>query len=156
MTGSSPPRLLIVANTPSPNTLRLAEAAEAGAIEAGDVAVSRLPPLSAGVSDVLSADAVIIGTTENFGAMSGQIKDFFERIYYPCLEKTQAKPWALYVRAGRDGTGATKGVESIVTGLRWRAISRPLLLHGEHSEAFCGQCKELGAAAAAGLTAGIF
>ena len=60
------------------------------------------------MQDVLTANAVIIGTTENFGYMSGLIKDFFERIYYPCLEKTQALPWALYVRAGKDGAGALR------------------------------------------------
>ena len=62
------------------------------------------------MQDVLTANAVIIGTTENFGYMSGLIKDFFERIYYPCLEKTQALPWALYVRAGKDGAGALRAV----------------------------------------------
>ena len=84
------------------------------------------------MQDVLTANAVIIGTTENFGYMSGLIKDFFERIYYPCLEKTQALPWALYVRAGKDGAGALRAVCAIAVGLKWRAVQEPLLLHGNH------------------------
>jgi len=71
---------------------------------------------------LLAADAVLLGTTENFGYMSGLMKDFLERIYYPCLEHTEGKPYALYVRAGNDGVGATTSVERIVSGLNWRAI----------------------------------
>ena len=148
--------LLIVANTPSAHTLTLAQATENGARTAGETKVRRLEPLSATADDVLSARAVIIGTTENFGAMSGQIKDFFERVYYPCLEKTQALPWALYVRAGKDGAGTLRGVQSIAAGLRWRLMTPPLLLQGEYKEDFAAQCENLGATAAAGLAAGIF
>ncbi|WOV90802.1 MAG: hypothetical protein R1F54_09795 [Candidatus Zeuxoniibacter abyssi] len=112
--------------------------------------------MAAGVQDVLTANAVIIGTTENFGYMSGLIKDFFERIYYPCLEKTQALPWALYVRAGKDGAGALRAVCAIAVGLKWRAVQEPLLLHGNHKPEFIGQCETLGSTMAAGLEAGLF
>lgn len=151
-----PGGLLIVANTPSANTMRLAQAVAAGAQQAGEIPVRQLSPAAAGAAEILAARAVIIGTTENFGYMSGQIKDFFERIYYPCLEKTQALPWALYVRAGKDGAGALRGVQAIVGGLRWRQLQPPLLLQGEYQEAFVKKCEALGATIAAGLTAGIF
>ena len=150
------PRLLIVANTPSANTGRLAQAAEDGAREIPEIAARRLTPAEADAKDVLAARAVIIGTTENFGAMSGQIKDFFERIYYPCLEKTRALPWALYVRAGKDGAGTLRGVQSIADGLRWRRMQEPLLLRGAWRDSFAEECKTLGATVAAGLAAGIF
>lgn len=147
--------LLIVANTPSDNALVLRNAVQRGIEESAFPFVVK-PPLETTVSDVLSCSGIIIGTTENFGYMSGQIKDFFERIYYPCLESTEALPWALYVKAGLDGTGATRSVEKIVSGLKWRAVQDPLLLHGTFQEAFISDCEELGAGMAEGLKLGIF
>jgi hypothetical protein len=88
--------------------------------------------------------------------MSGLIKDFFERIYYPCLEKTQGLPYALYIRAGNDGAGTQQGVERIVTGLRWSAIQPCLVLQGDYRDSFESDCEELGMLMAAGLEAGVF
>lgn len=150
--------LLIVAHAPSPNTRAMVEAVLRGARhqDIEGVAVRHVPPLEAGPEDVLSADAIVLGTTENLGYMSGALKDFFDRIYYPCLEKTQGLPYALYIRAGHDGTGTRRAVETIVTGLRWRAVQPPLVCRGEFQESFLGQCEELGTYMAAGLEAGIF
>ena len=110
-------RLLIVAHAPSPNTRRLFDAVveEARSDEHQNVEVVALSPFDAGPEDVLAAGAIILGTTENLGYMSGALKDFFDRSYYPCLEKTQGLPYCLYVRAGQDGTGTRRGVETIVT-----------------------------------------
>ncbi len=151
-------QLLLVAHAPSANTLRLAEAVLRGARnpEIAGVAVRHVPPLEAGPADVLGADALVLGTTENLGYMSGALKDFFDRIYYPCLERTQALPYALYIRAGHDGTGTRRAVETIVTGLRWRAVRKPLICRGEWQESFVDDCEELGTLMAAGLEAGIF
>ncbi len=151
-------RLLIVAHTPSPNTERLREAVLRGAMnpDIGNVTVRAIPPLEAGPDDVLATEAVILGTTENLGYMSGALKDFFDRSYYPCLERTQGLPYALYVRAGRDGTGTRRGVETIVTGLRWRAVQEPLICRGEWRDDFVDRCEDLGMAMAAGLEAGVF
>jgi len=108
-------------------------------------------PEQAVATDVLQADGILLGTTENFGYMSGLMKDFFERIYYPCLEKTQGIPYALYVRAGNDGSGAQSAVERIVTGLRWKAVQPALVMQGEYKESFTEQTRELGLLMAAGL-----
>lgn len=150
--------LLLVAHVPSPNTQRLADAVLTGARhpDIEQVTVRHLPPLEAGPEDVLAADAIILGTTENLGYMSGALKDFFDRSYYPCLDHTQGLPYALYVRAGHDGTGTRRAVESIVTGLRWRAAQEPLILRGDFQASFLAQCEELGMYMAAGLDAGIF
>lgn len=150
-------RLLIVAHAPSPNTLKLRDAAQRGAchpdIDAIEVVVKA--PLDAGPEDVLACDAVLMGTTENLGYMSGALKDFFDRSYYGVLEEKQGLPCALYIRAGLDGTGTRRAVESIVTGLAWSWAQEPVTLHGEWQDAFCDQVEELAQAMAAGLEAGI-
>ncbi|MGB2110345.1 MULTISPECIES: flavodoxin family protein [Marinobacter] len=150
-------RLLIVAHAPSPNTLRLRESVEKGArnpdIEAVEVVVKA--PLEAGPEDVLACDAIILGTTENLGYMSGALKDFFDRSYYPCLEKTQGLPFTFYIRAGHDGTGTRRAIDSITTGLRWKLIQEPLLCRGDYQPEFADQCEELGLFVAASLDAGI-
>lgn len=152
------PRLLIISHQPSENTVTLTKALERGARrpEFGDIEVVVHTPLEADSADVLAADAIVLGTTENFGYMAGLMKDFLERIYYPCLEKTQAKPWALLVRAGMDGTGTRTSIEKIVSGLKWRQVQEPLLLVGEYRADFVEQCEQLGATMSAGLDAGLF
>lgn len=154
---TTPKQLLIVAHAPSPNTQSMVEAVLRGARHPDITGIEsrHVPPLQAVAEDVLGADALILGTTENLGYMSGALKDFFDRIYYPCLEKTQGKPYALYIRAGHDGTGTRRGVETIVTGLRWRAAREPLLCRGEYREEFIAQCEELGMYMAAALEGGI-
>jgi hypothetical protein len=150
--------LLVVAHIPSPNTTRLRDAVVKGAShpDIDGVKITVKTPFEAGPDDVLAADAVILGTTENLGYMSGAMKDFFDRTYYPVLEIAQGKPYALYIRAGMDGTGTRRGVETIITGLRWRAVQDPLICRGDWDEAFVEQCEELGMAMAAGLEAGVF
>ncbi len=151
-------RLLIVGHVPSPNTQRLRDAVEAGARheDISGIDVIARSPFETMPEDVLAAQAVILGTTENLGYMSGALKDFFDRIYYPCLEEKQGLPYALYIRAGLDGTGTRRGVETIVTGLRWRAVQDPLICKGDWSEDFVDECEELGTLVAAGLDAGVF
>jgi len=151
-------RLLVVSHVPSPNTRALLEAVLRGAHheDIHGVEVVHKPPLAAGPDDVLAAHGVLLGTTENFGYMSGALKDFFDRSFYPCVEHTEGLPYALYVRAGNDGAGARTAVERIVAGLRWKAVQEPLILRGEFREEFLGQCEELGMMLAAGLEAGVF
>ena len=151
-------RLLIVAHVPSENTARLRDAVVEGACspDIEGVETRALTPFEAGPDEVLAADGIILGTTENLGYMSGALKDFFDRSYYSVIEKTEGLPYALYIRAGHDGTGTKRGVETIVTGLRWRAVQEPLVCRGEWQESFVDDCRDLGMAMAAGLEAGIF
>ncbi len=151
-------RLLIVAHGPSENTVRLREAAARGARhpDISGVEVAVLTPFEAGPADVMAADAILLGTTENLGYMSGALKDFFDRTYYAVLEEKQGLPYALYIRAGHDGTGTRRGVETIVTGLRWRAVNDPVICRGDWQDAFIGEVEDLGTLMVAGLEAGIF
>ena len=149
--------LLVVAHQPSANTGALVAATLDGARNGlfENVRTRYLPPLEAASEDVLAADAIILGTTENFGYMSGALKDFFDRIYYPCLDKTDALPYALYIRAGHDGTGTRRAVEKICNGLRWKPVQPPLLLRGDYRRDFVAACRSLGETVAASLDAGI-
>ncbi|TWX69607.1 flavodoxin family protein [Colwellia demingiae] len=150
--------LLIVAHAPSDNSQLMAEAALKGAQhpDIDQVKTRWVQPLEATPEDVLSCDGIILGTTENLGYMSGALKDFFDRCYYPCLEVKQGLPCALYVRAGNDGTGTCRAVESICTGLRWNWIQPPLVCRGDWQTMFLEQCEELGMTMAAGLDVGIY
>ncbi len=150
--------LLLVANCPSENTRKMWQAVYTGACH-GDiegVETRRCEPLEAGAEDVLWADGIILGTTENFGYMSGLIKDFLERIYYPCLEKTEGLPVAVYVKGGLDGQGAKTGVERILTGLKWKLVQPTLVFKGEYRDEFLDECEQLGTLMAAGLESRIF
>ncbi|MEK4034776.1 NAD(P)H-dependent oxidoreductase [Methylocystis sp. IM3] len=151
-------RLLVIAHAPSPNTQAMRDALLAGARapEIEGVEVRALSPFETGADDVLAADGVILLTPENLGYMSGAMKDFFDRCYYPCLERTQGLPYALCIRAGSDGTGTRRGVETIVTGLRWRTVQEPLICRGAWRPEFIDQCRDVGMAMAAGLEAGVF
>ena len=151
-------QLLIVAHVPSPNTVTLRDAAVRGATSpdvSGINTVSKTP-FEAGSDDVLACDGIILGTTENLGYMSGALKDFFDRTYYGVIEEKQGLPLGVYIRAGLDGTGTRRAIESITGGLRWKLVQEPMILHGEWQDGFTDQVEELGLAMAAGLEAGIF
>jgi multimeric flavodoxin WrbA len=150
--------LLIIAHVPSPNTTKLRDAVARGAQseEIEGVEVRALTPFETEPDDVLWADALILGTTENLGYMSGALKDFFDRCYYPVIEKTEGLPFAAYIRAGLDGTGTKRAIESITGGLKWKPVQEIMICHGEWDEQFVQDCEELGMAMAAGLEAGIF
>lgn len=150
--------LLITVHCPSPNTLQLRDALSSGSQLEGihDVNVRITQPLSTDANDVLWANAIILGTTENFGYMSGAMKDFFDRIYYPCLEKTEGLPYAIAIRAGLDGTGTRTAMQKIIGGLKWKEVQAPLVSKGDFKEDFLENWKNLGTTMAAGLEAGIY
>ncbi|MCY4050150.1 MAG: NAD(P)H-dependent oxidoreductase [Gammaproteobacteria bacterium] len=152
------PNVLIVSNCPSPNTRRLQQAVKQGCQneELINIKIRCKEPWEADHRDVLWSDGVILGTTENFGYMSGAIKDFFERIYYPCLTETEGKPVALFIKGGLDGQGAKISVERILLGLKWKLIQPPLVLKGDFCDEFVIQCVELGTLMSAGLEVGIY
>lgn len=152
--------LLIIAHTPSPNTKAMADAILEGAkndvIE--DVSATLVSPLECDSEMVLQSDGLILFTTENFGYMSGLLKDFFERIYYPCLDhpkRNDAKPFALVIKAGLDGTGTNIAVNKITRGLNWRQVQETTLCKGEFKPSFVDRCRHLGLTIAASVDAEI-
>ncbi len=157
MTQAQRKTLLIIGHTPSENTRRLMQSMEDAvtSLALTDIKLEVHSPFDVDAKRVQAADAIILFTTENFGYMSGALKDCFERIYYPCLEHTQGLPVALVIRAGNDGQGAQRSVQSIMTGLRWREAQPPLICKGAWQEAFIQQVCERAAFMAVALEAGM-
>ncbi|MBQ0725574.1 MAG: flavodoxin family protein [Cycloclasticus sp.] len=123
--------------------------------EVSGIEVKSITALKTVTEDVLKADAVILLTPENLGYMSGALKDFFDRNYYLCMDKTDGLPCAMVIRAGNDGTGTRRAIESILTGLRWKVVQAPMICKGDFQQDFIQQCEELGLSMAASLEAGI-
>lgn len=148
--------LLIVYHSQSGSTRRLARAAAEGAALEDGVAVRLLEAWEAGSRDLLAADGVLFGTPENLGYISGGMKDFFDRTYYPVQPRQLNLPYALMVSAGNDGRNAVRQVERIATGYPLRKVAEPVIVRGEVDQAGCERCHELGQTLAAGLALGIF
>ncbi len=121
-----------------------------------NVEVRALSALEADADDLIWCDGFILGTPENFGYMSGAMKYFLDRVYYACEGKVDGKPFALFIRAGNDGTGALTSLRRILTGLSAREVQEPVMIVGEFDAARLSDCEELGLTLAAGLEAGIF
>jgi multimeric flavodoxin WrbA len=151
-----PRRLLIVFHSQSGGAQRMADAVARGARRADGVEVRDVRALDATLDDLLWAEAVIFGTPENFGYMSGALKDFFDRTFYPAQGKVSQLPYALFVKAGNDGTGAVTSVERIARGYPLKKISDALVVRGDVGDDDVTRCEELGETVAAGLALGIF
>jgi flavodoxin len=161
-------RLLIVYQTLTGGTLQMAQAAAKGAGQEPAVAVSLQEAIKTGPEALLESDGYLFACPENLASMAGLMKDFFERCYYPVLDRIQGRPYAMLICAGSDGTNAARQIERIVTGWRLKAIAPPLIVctHAQTPEAILqpkqipaadlARCEELGATLAAGLELGIF
>jgi multimeric flavodoxin WrbA len=145
--------LLVIHHTPSPSLQAMLEQVVSGASDDAieGVEVVTRPALAAGPTDVLRADAYVLGTPANIGYMSGALKHFFDQIYYPCLDATRRRPFGLYVHGNDDTTGALRAVDTITTGLGWRRAAEPVSVLGEPDDRDLASCWELGATVAAGL-----
>jgi multimeric flavodoxin WrbA len=155
---TEPRHLLVVYQSRSGGTQAMTDAFVAGATDDAidDVQVRVMRATDAGPDDVQWSNAIALGTPENFGYMSGLMKDFLERVYYECLDKTAGLPYVLYVKASTDGQGAVSSVERIVAGLRWKAVQPAFVVVGDLRADDLERCTELGMTLAAGLEAGIY
>jgi NAD(P)H-dependent FMN reductase len=154
VTGTSTARtLLVVHHTVSPAThalhLAVLEGARDPAITGVDVVVR--PALTASAVDVLEADGYLLGSPVNLGYLAGALKHFFDQIYYPCLDATRGRPFGVYLHGNQDATGALRAVETITTGLGWKAAQAPLVVAGDPRPEDLAAGRELGGALAAGL-----
>ncbi|ACM33472.1 flavodoxin family protein [[Acidovorax] ebreus] len=164
----APQTLLIVYHSLTGGTSQMAEAARAGAAAEPAVSVRLLHAAQAGPDDVLAAQGYLFATPENLAAISGQLKDFFDRCYYPVLDRVNGRPYASLVCAGSDGQNAARQIARIATGWRLKAVAEPLIVctHAQTPEAILApkqigaadleRCRALGEALATGLALGVF
>jgi multimeric flavodoxin WrbA len=160
--------VLIVYHSMTGGTLQMAEAAARGARAEPATRVSLLPAATAAVADVLAASAYLFATPENLAAMSGLMKDFFDRTYYGALDRVNGRPYAALICAGSDGSNAAQQIARIATGWRLKAIAEPLIVctRAQTPERILAaksipavdlqRCEELGATLAAGTALGIY
>ena len=161
-------RLLIVYHSLTGGTEQLAHAAARGAQSEAGVHVRLLTAPQAGPDDVLAADAYLFACPENLAAVSGVMKDFFDRSYYGAIDHINGRAFALLVCAGSDGHNAVRQMERIATGWRLKPAAPPLIVctHAQTPEAILApkrippeelqRTEELGAALAAGVAMGVF
>lgn len=160
--------LLIVYHSLTGGTLQMAQAAAAGARGEEGVQVRLLEARQAGPEDLLAAEGYVFATPENLAAVSGLMKDFFDRSYYGALDRINGRPYAVLVCAGSDGSNAARQIARIATGWRLQPVAEPLIVctHAQTPEAILApkqigpaeleRCRELGQAFAAGLALGVF
>ncbi len=161
--------LLVVYHSQTGATLQMAQALVDGAQDAEPgLGVRLLHASAAHAGDVLAAQAYVFATPENLGAISGLMKDFFDRTYYPALDQINGRACALLVCAGSDGHNAARQMQRIATGWRLKPVAEPLIVctHAQTPEQILApkqldapalqQCRDLGAALATGLAMGIY
>ena len=149
-------------------TLQMAQAAAAGAATEPDVQVELIHAPDANAINVLQADGFIFATPENLAAISGLMKDFFDRTYYAALDRINGRPYASLICAGSDGQNAARQIDRIATGWRLKPVAPPLIVctHAQTREEILRpkqiavqelqRCEELGAAIATGMALGIY
>ena len=165
---ATPAELLIVYHSVTGGTYQMVQAAAQAASQELEITVRVLRADQASAQDLLRAQGYLFATPENLAAVSGLMKDFFDRSYYGALDCIQGRPYASLICAGSDGHNAARQIAKIATGWRLKAVAEPLIVctHAQTPEAILAQkqisaselerCAALGQAMAAGLSMGIF
>lgn len=160
--------LLVVYHSITGGTEQMAQALARGAATEKNVTTHLLHASTAQAADVLAADAYVFATPENLAAISGLMKDFFDRCYYPALDQINGRPYTVLICAGSDGHNAVRQIERIAAGWRLRRVADPLIIctRAQSTEQILsrksidatdlGRCADLGATLAAGLAMGIY
>ncbi|MFH1870676.1 MAG: NAD(P)H-dependent oxidoreductase [Pseudomonadota bacterium] len=160
--------LLVVYQSMTGGTEQMAHALAAGSATEDNVRTRLLHASEAQAEDVLDADGYVFATPENLAAISGLMKDFFDRCYYPALDRINGRPYAALICAGSDGQNAARQIDRIATGWRLRRVAENLIVctHAQTpeeilalktiNEADLERCRELGTALATGLVLGVF
>ncbi len=160
----TPPTLLIIWHSRTGGSRALAEAAAAGG-----GAAARLVAADDVTPDLLlAASGYLFIGPENLAALSGAMKEMFDRCYYPCLGRIEGRPYATIICAGSDGENAQRQLDRIATGWRLKRVADPMIVNtdAQTPEAILApktsavdrlaEARDLGAALAEGLAAGIF
>ena len=160
--------LLVVYQSMTGGTEQMAHPLVTGAATEDNIRTRLLRASEAQAEDVLDADGYVFATPENLAAISGLMKDFFDRCYYPALDRINGRPYAALICAGSDGQNAARQIDRIATGWRLRKVAESLIVctHAQTpeeilalktiGEADLERCRELGTALATGLVLGVF
>jgi len=149
-------RILIVYHSQTGHTGQMARAVCEGAKAIDQVEVVLKKAGEATLDDLLACDGLAVGTPENFGYMSGMLKDFFDRTYAGAEDKVFRKPFVVFISAGNDGSGALRAIERIALGYKFKTVFAPVIAKGDITEAVLEQCRELGGTLASGCAMGIY
>ncbi len=167
--GATDGSLLIVWHSRTGGAEAMAQAALRGATDhAPEIGCQMIRADRAMPQHLLGAGAMLFVCPENLAAMSGVMKEFFDRCYYPVLGKIEAKPYGTAIAAGSDGENATRQIDRVATGWRLRRVADPIIcnFHAQTPEeimarkqlssADADRCAEMGGALAAGLAMGLY
>ena len=158
--------LLIVWHSRTGGSRQMAHAAYVGALAEGRAVM--LPAEDTGPEDLLAASGYIFCAPENLASLSGMMKEFFDRCYYPVLDKLNGRPYAQMICAGSDGAGAARQVARIATGWRLKEVQPPIIVNTDAQtearilaekklrDTDLIPCRDIGAALSAGLVMGVF
>ncbi|MDP4539362.1 NAD(P)H-dependent oxidoreductase [Qipengyuania sp. DY56-A-20] len=117
---------------------------------------------------LLEAEGYLFVCPENLASMSGEMKEMFDRCYYPVLGRIEGRPFATMIAAGSDGEGAQRQLDRIAQGWRLKRVAEPVIVNTQAQtpeeilasktvpEERLGEARELGAGLAEGLAQGIF
>lgn len=159
-------QLLIVYHTRTGGSRQMAEAAHEAARDEADTILKQAA--DTGPDDLLAADGYLFCAPENLAAISGVMKDFFDRCYYPVLGRIEGRAYAQMICAGSDGENAMRQTARIAQGWRLRPVQEALIIctHAQTTEDILApktipddqlaKCRDLGQALAAGLAMGLF
>ncbi len=149
-------KILIIYHSKTGHTEKMAQAVFEGAKAIESVNVVLKKAAEATLEDLLACDGLAVGTPENFGYMSGMIKDFFDRTYEGAQGKVFRKPFVIFISAGNDGTGALRSIERISLGYKFKTVFTPVIAKGKITEEILEKCRELGGTLAGGCALGIY
>ena len=158
--------LLIIYHSRTSGSRQMAQAAADSARTEAETILMSAP--DADPDALLAADGYIFCCPENLATMSGLMKEFFDRCYYPVLGRIEGRPYAQMICAGSDGEGAARQIARIATGWRLKEVQPALIVNTDAqtpaailaektiTEAELQECRDLGLAMAAGLSMGVF
>lgn len=148
--------VLLIYHSQSGNTAKLANAVAQGVSAVDNVTLRKRMAFEANIDDIIDVDGVIFGSPENLGYMSGALKDFFDRTFYPAQPYQLNLPYALFISAGNDGSGAVREIDRVLKGYPLKKVSEAIIVKGEVTTNDLEHCLALGEAFASGVAMGIF
>ncbi len=148
--------ILVIFHSQGGNNKKMALSVAEGIMSIEGSAANLKDACEAGLEDLLNCSGLVIGSPEYFGYMSGAVKDFFDRTYEQARGRMFRKPYAVFVNAGNDGTGALTHIERICIGFQFKKVYEPIVAKGEIGADILDSCRLMGQTIAAGCAAGIY